>query len=118
MKSYPATAQVASQQGEYLAKRFNSIARAARSSATPENVVEVQGAEDAPFAYHHFGNLAYIGGEHAAIDLGGGRNISGLAAYWLWKGVYFSTSVSTRTRILLAQDWVRTWVFGRDVSKR
>ena len=80
--------------------------------------MEVTGDADAPFAYHHFGNLAYIGGEHAAIDLGGGRNISGFAAYWLWKGVYFSTSVSTRTRILLAGDWIRTAIFGRDVSKR
>ena len=118
VKSYPATAQVASQQGEYLAHRFNAVARAARAHPTPEDVVEPRAEEDRPFSYHHLGNLAYIGGEHAAIDLGGGRNISGFAAYWLWKSVYFSTSVSTRTRLLLASDWARTAIFGRDVSKR
>ena len=117
-KSYPATAQVASQQGEYLAERFNALAAQVKGAAHAEAVVEVGGGADRPFSYVHLGNLAYIGGEHAAIDLGGGRSISGFAAYWLWKSVYFSTSVSTRTRLLLLSDWMRTAVFGRDVSKR
>ena len=118
VKSYPATAQVASQQGEYLAQRFNALAKRSRGVESREDVVELEGDADRPFRYHHLGNLAYIGGEHAAIDLGGGRNLSGFAAYWLWKSVYFSTSVSTRTRLLLLSDWTRTAVFGRDVSKR
>ena len=63
-KAFPATAQVASQQGEYLAKRLNGLAR------QPD-------ATDAPFNYRHLGQLAYIGGESAAVDLGGGHNISG-----------------------------------------
>ena len=55
---------MASQQGEYLAKRLNGLAR------HPE-------VADAPFNYRHLGQLAYIGGESAAVDLGGGHNISG-----------------------------------------
>lgn len=164
-KAFPATAQVASQQGEYIAKRLNGLARQAADTT------------DAPFNYRHLGQLAYIGGESAAVDLGGGRSISGWGAYWLWKGVrphttyriphttyhiqhtayhiphnthhisyitnhishthtalsdppltvccsarlcqvYFSTSVSTRTRALLLSNWIRTQLFGRDVSKQ
>ena len=64
-KAFPATAQVAAQQGEYLAKRLNGLAR------------HSDGATDAPFNYRHLGQLAYIGGEQAAVDMGGGHNISG-----------------------------------------
>ena len=32
--------------------------------------------------------------------------------------VYFSTSVSARTRALLLSNWIRTTIFGRDVSKQ
>ena len=64
-KAFPATAQVASQQGEYLARRLNGLSR------LPSD------AEDAPFNFRNLGQLAYIGGEKAALDLGGGHNISG-----------------------------------------
>ena len=104
-KAFPATAQVASQQGDYLAVRLNAGGRHSVS-------------DDAPFNYRHMASLAYIGGESAAVELGGGHNISGWAAYWLWKGVYFSTSVSARTRALLLSNWIRTTLFGRDVSKQ
>jgi len=141
VKSYPATAQVASQQGEYLAKRFNAMAKKGfdkpvqRVSVIQPALLAVPSASqtspqfafplpvldpsyDSPFQYKHLASLAYTGNEHAAIDLGDGRSVSGWSAYWLWKSIYFSTSVSMRTRILLASDWARSWIFGRDVSKR
>lgn len=140
-RSYPATAQVASQQGEYLAHRFNAQARAGyaqphlspvetdpsllampststSSSKFCYDIPSVEDRLDRPFRYHHIASLAYVGGERAAIDIGQGRSINGWAAFWLWKSVYLSTSVSMRTRWLLASDWARTWMFGRDVSKR
>ena len=196
-KAFPATAQVASQQGEYLAKRLNGLARHPGVS------------DEAPFNYRHLAQLAYIGGESAAVDLGQGHNISGWGKtaqhstartlqashppcfdsyrrLWLDRSfarsmhlsvrsrrvlaversqrhctahpaldrpplhpppachrilarrhiapsrpisllcrllgcccqVYFSTSVSTRTRALLLSNWIRTTIFGRDVSKQ
>jgi len=70
-----------------------------------------------PFRYRHFANLAYVGGEHAAIDLGGGRYISGVSAFWLWKSIYLSKQVSFRTRCSLAFDWFKSFFFGRDTSE-
>jgi len=143
VRAYPATAQVASQQGKYLAKRFNAYAReqirlgrmrdyAGRdhlhhtaitvptSAVQPRQVhppVAFETQSDKPFRYRHLGSLAYIGGETAGIDLGRGGAYAGATSFWLWKSIYLSTAVSTRTRMNLAYDWFRTWLFGRDTSK-
>jgi NADH dehydrogenase FAD-containing subunit len=133
-RAYPATAQVAAQQGEYIGKRLNAIARhAARLAATQRaagvnpNAIErdvmsistgvdphllLPPSDDRPFRYRHFGNLAYIGKEHAAFDFGEGRYISGVGAFWLWKSVYLSKQVSNRTRVALAFDWFKSSLFG------
>jgi NADH dehydrogenase FAD-containing subunit len=132
---YPATAQVASQQGKWLARRFNMYAKAQIKAGKMSNVggrdhweleqrLVKQGvyhrtvhppiapADDdpndaarKPFRYKHLGSLAYIGGETAAIDLGKGGSYTGSAAFWLWKSAYLSEAVSTRTRLNLAWDW-------------
>jgi NADH dehydrogenase len=129
LKAYPATAQVAAQQGEYMAKRFNAIARKVTELNThrarqPSINLDASASQllldekdNKPFAYHHLGYLAYIGNDKAAIDLGGGRYISGWSAFWLWKSVYLSKQVSMRTRLALAFDWFKAAAFGRDTSQ-
>jgi len=55
-------------------------------------------------------------GNAAVFDLGGGLGFSGgLAAVYLWRSVYFAQSVSFRTRCLLAMDWSKRALFGRDL---
>ncbi|KAG7150774.1 External alternative NADH-ubiquinone oxidoreductase like protein [Verticillium longisporum] len=67
------------------------------------------------FEYHHLGSLAYIGNS-AVFDLGQGWNITGgLWAVYAWRSVYFAQSVSFRTRMLLAMDWAKRGLFGRDL---
>ena len=111
--SLPATAQRAHQQGQYLARKFNKIAKAAPGFAA--NDVKDGDLDDAvykAFEYRHMGSLAYIG--NAAIFDFGGLNFSGgLMAVYLWRSVYFAQSVSFRTRILLAMDWSKRALFGR-----
>jgi NADH dehydrogenase len=70
------------------------------------------------FKYVHRGSLAYIG--NAAIaDFGNGYAFggSGAVAKYLWRGVYWNEQVSIRTRMLLALDWAKELIFGRDVSR-
>ncbi|KAH7376613.1 external NADH-ubiquinone oxidoreductase [Plectosphaerella cucumerina] len=116
LTSLPATAQRAHQQGQYLAHKFNKTART--SDALRLNEVK-DGDIDAlvykAFEYHHLGSLAYIGNS-AVFDLGQGWNVAGgLWAVYAWRSVYFAQSVSLRTRILLAMDWAKRGLFGRDL---
>ncbi|KAM0323543.1 hypothetical protein ACHAQA_008824 [Verticillium albo-atrum] len=116
LTSLPATAQRAHQQGQYLAHKFNKMARTA--DALRRNDVR-DGDIDAlvyrAFEYHHLGSLAYIGNS-AVFDLGQGWNITGgLWAVYAWRSVYFAQSVSFRTRLLLAMDWAKRGLFGRDL---
>ncbi|KAK9728397.1 hypothetical protein K7432_001111 [Basidiobolus ranarum] len=106
LTSLPATAQVASQQGKYLAQKLNS-------SASPLTESDDQYP---PFTYSHLGSLAYIGGS-AVADFGQGHHISGFGAVYLWRSIYWSEQVSTRTRLLLSMDWTKRALFGRDLSK-
>ncbi|KAB8627223.1 hypothetical protein FH972_026056 [Carpinus fangiana] len=116
MTSLPATAQRANQQGVYLARKLNKLAQARHGLDL--NEVEYGDLDDAiykPFEYRHLGSLAYIGNA-AVFDFGGGIGFSGgLLAVYLWRSIYFTQSVSLRTRVLLAMDWGKRALFGRDL---
>ncbi|KAH7105374.1 NADH dehydrogenase [Auriculariales sp. MPI-PUGE-AT-0066] len=135
--SYAPTAQVASQQGAYLAKLFSQMAkreeleknlqvlRAAGEDAG-EDAKKVEGALQrhgtfAPFHYSHQGSLAYIGSDKAISDLpfwgGGNLATGGLMTFWFWRSAYLSTLYSLRNRTLVGADWLATKIFGRDVSR-
>lgn len=116
LTSLPATAQRAHQQGQYLAKKFNRMARLSDSlSANEIRDGDLDAAVYKAFEYHHLGSLAYIGNS-AVFDLGEGWNVAGgLWAVYTWRSVYFAQSVSFRTRSLMAMDWAKRGLFGRDL---
>ncbi|KAK3687232.1 hypothetical protein B0T22DRAFT_122822 [Podospora appendiculata] len=116
LTSLPATAQRAHQQGQYLAHKFNKLARAAPGLKANEIVEgDLDAAVYKAFEYKHLGSLAYIGNS-AVFDWGDGWNVSGgLWAVYAWRSIYFAQSVSLRTRILLAMDWAKRGMFGRDL---
>ncbi|KAK7693832.1 hypothetical protein QCA50_003404 [Cerrena zonata] len=113
----PATAQVASQQGKYLGKKFNKLAKQRDTLAA--NGISGPGEDEAvsrAFRYFHLGSLAYIGNA-AVFDLGRMSFMGGLAAMYAWRSVYWSEQVSSRTRALLMIDWIVRGVWGRDLSR-
>ncbi|KAI9679280.1 MAG: hypothetical protein M1817_005300 [Caeruleum heppii] len=115
LTSLPATGQRAHQQGTYLGRKFNKLARAAPGLRA--NEVDYGDLDDAvyrAFSYRHLGSLAYIGNA-AVFDINGLSFGGGLLAVYLWRSVYFAQSVSLRTRILLAMDWTKRTLFGRDL---
>lgn len=59
--SYPATAQVASQQGKYLGGLFTKLAKQATTLRANELPDLDDEAYYEPFSYRHLGSLAYIG---------------------------------------------------------
>jgi NADH:ubiquinone reductase (non-electrogenic) len=96
-KSLPATAQVAQQQGLFLAKMLNS------------------GNKKKIFKFKNLGMLAYVGGGKALADTPQYKG-SGFAAFFLWRSAYLTKLVSFKNKILVLFDWMKTFVFGRDVS--
>jgi NADH dehydrogenase len=81
---FPATAQVASQKAEWLAKRLN------------KGDIDTQ-----TFKFKNLGVMAYLGNWRAAFQPGSGGNISGFAAWVIWRGAYLTKAVSLRNKILI-----------------
>ncbi|KAF2156870.1 FAD/NAD(P)-binding domain-containing protein [Myriangium duriaei CBS 260.36] len=95
----PATAQVANQKALWLAKRLNK-----------------GDLDTRPFTFRDLGVMAYIG-NWKAIMRSQGQDISGTAAWVVWRGAYLAKSVSWRNRILIAVYWMVNFLFGRDISR-
>ena len=142
--NYAPTAQVASQEGAFLARLFNSLAKTETINAELRNLSEAQAKAPAeerneifmqikalqkslrrvkqigPFEYSHQGSLAYIGSEKAVADiswLSGNFASGGALTYLFWRSAYLSMCFSTRNRVLVIVDWVKAKMFGRDVSR-
>jgi NADH:ubiquinone reductase (non-electrogenic) len=98
----PQLAEIAEQQGRYLAR---AIPRAARS------------AEPAPFVWRSRGMATYLGGATAVFASADGDHAVGARAYWRWRTGVFSDLVSVRNKVLVPLDRLRAKIFGRDLSK-
>ncbi|KAJ9116143.1 hypothetical protein QFC20_000822 [Naganishia adeliensis] len=112
----PATAQVASQQGEYLGKKFTQLSKQHDTLIKNQMMDLDDAAYSKPFKYMHLGSLAYVGNS-AVFDLGGYSFTGGLVAMYAWRSVYWSEQSSVRTKTLLMIDWIKRGIFGRDLSK-
>jgi NADH:ubiquinone reductase (non-electrogenic) len=97
----PATAQVAQQQGSYLAGALSRLRK---------------GQPVEPFRFKAAGMLAYIGGGEALADL---RHVkwSGRGAWLFWRSVYLTKLVSPANKIKVLFDWIKARLFGRDLSR-
>jgi len=140
---YAPTAQVASQEGNFLARLFNNMAKTESTEArihelssrlnlqqgnAADAASEIEALEKQlrrikdvkPFRYSHQGSLAYIGSEKAVADVSwwnGNLATGGSMTYLFWRSAYLSMCFSTRNRVLVLVDWVKSKVFGRDVSR-
>ena len=133
----PQTAQVAGQQGAYVARLLN---RKYNMTTTPpmlphpeannDTITEAElhwwlrlrGLEAASgFKFLNLGLLAYVGGGEALSQVQIGDtpifSYAGSVAFVLWRSVYLVKQVATRNRVLVTFDWVKTFLFGRDVTR-
>jgi NADH:ubiquinone reductase (non-electrogenic) len=140
---YAPTAQVAGQEGTFRARLFNNMAKtealeskiselsssmnlqpgnsAAISAEIETHERQLRRIKDAkPFHYSHQGSLAYIGSEKAVADVtwfNGNVAAAGGLTYLFWRSAYISMCFSTRNRLLVINDWLKSKVFGRDLSR-
>ena len=134
LKAYPATAQVAQQQGTYVAHYLNWMAENEEQGVVARHEIKASSAMEGTdqvetgfpaFKYSHFGSLAYLGSSTAALDFGGGLTMPNggwfgmgrIMTFWLWRSVYLSEVVSLRQRVRLGSDWTCASMFGREVSR-
>ncbi|KAK5938336.1 NADH:ubiquinone oxidoreductase [Knufia obscura] len=142
--NYAPTAQVAAQEGAFLARLFNTMAKTDVIETELQELSEKQATAKAddrnqilneiterqrqlrrtkqvgPFQYSHQGSLAYIGAEKAVADVSwftGNIASGGTMTYLFWKSAYLSMCFSSRNRILVMMDWMKSRIFGRDVSR-
>jgi NADH dehydrogenase FAD-containing subunit len=97
----PATAQVAQQEGKYLAAALQR---------------HRQGRPVEPFRFKAAGMLAYIGGGEALADLPKVK-WSGRGAWLFWRSVYLTKLVSPANKVKVLFDWIKARLFGRDLSR-
>lgn len=127
------TAQVAFQEGQFLAKHFEKLHEVEAlkyriANPAPEDHVDRLSKKLAkleksfePFKYNHQGSLAYIGSERAVADLvwGDWSNVStgGTFTYLFWRSAYIYMCLSVKNQLLVCLDWMKVSMFGRDISK-
>lgn len=128
MRSLPPTAQVAAQEGKYLAKLFSKHSIAPYPGPAPvsegKNVdpgVWVPLPEGHPvFHYNHMGSFAYVGVDEAILDLPSTFPFKALKG-WLvglsWRSFETWGQVSARNRWMVQSDWIRTKLFGRNITE-
>jgi len=142
---YAPTAQVAAQEGAYLARALMQQAKADKVADQLATVkAEVFAASDdarkqelaseinrlekqyekartvRPFHYSHQGSLAYLGSDKAIADLpfmNGNVATGGVMTYLFWRSAYLTMLFSLRNRVLVGTDWMKVKLFGRDVSR-
>jgi NADH:ubiquinone reductase (non-electrogenic) len=118
---YAPTAQVASQQGKYLARVFKGLNKADTEDIKDQTqLIEEMYKNTRPFHYTHNGSLAYIGSEKAIADiplLDSTYSFGGVATHLFWKSAYLSNLFSVRNRYLVISDWTKTMFYGRDIAR-
>jgi len=92
----PATAQVAQGQGHYLASFLN-------------------GKTKEPFHFKYLGVMAYIGHQHSIMDSKWFKG-TGLISWFLWRSVYLTRLELVKNKFQVPFEWLRTFIWGRDVT--
>lgn len=125
------TAQVASQEGVYVGQLLDRLANIQNLN---KQLTVAQGDEETrmverhlrriaelpTFKYSHQGSLAYIGSDKALADVtwyGQNYALSGTITYIFWRSAYLSMCFSLRNKLLVALDWTKVLLFGRDISR-
>ncbi|KAG4300737.1 hypothetical protein PCK1_003166 [Pneumocystis canis] len=141
---YAPTAQVAFQQGQYLANLFDMLSKSRKfekeiqylENLLSDNIdfekkkiikkdidaktKKMQRLSIVPFEFSYRGSLAYIGNNKAIADLSflkGSFPMYGTIAFLFWRSAYASMLFSLRNKILVCLDWIKVFTFGRDVGR-
>ena len=130
---YARSAQVAFQEGTFLAKHFEKVHELEATKFTIQNPTATDNIDRLKkkfsilqdklpvFEYVNQGALAYIGSEKAVADLvwGDWSNVTtgGTLTFLFWRSAYVYMCLSVKNQVLVCLDWAKVSIFGRDCSK-
>lgn len=101
----PPTAQFAVQQAKYVAHNIFT---------THKNTGKKNQKELRPFTYHPLGAMASIGNYRAVADIMG-LQISGIFAWFLWRGFYLAMLPGFITRLRVSLNWLLDYFVPRNI---
>jgi NADH dehydrogenase FAD-containing subunit len=127
-KPLPALAQVASQQGKYLAAMMNKhgLEGVWNSPVVSHKDSHKGRSKDSKeiFKYQHMGSMASVGewkGVYDSTNVKMAENVvapvTGFVAFALWRSAYWTKQVSITNKILILMYWFKSFMFGRDISR-
>lgn len=114
----PATAQVANQEAQYLARSMNKNYSSSIQRFDAESYDKSGG-----FSYHNRGVMTFLGGNKAILQgpsvsrEGAARGLKGFLAYAIWRGAYLTMTLSWRNKFLIPIQWLAVKIFGRSISR-
>lgn len=97
----PMTAQVASRQGDHVAKNISSL---------------IEGSTLVPFEFESKGEMASLGRFQGLANVFG-MSFTGAIAWFMWRTVYLFKFISNFKKIRVAFDWTMNLFFSRDITK-
>lgn len=139
LTSLPATAQVAVQEGKYVAASLTNQTGYLRaphldgkkdeddeifSKKPPKKIEEDDDddddddEEDEQFRYKHLGGFEYVGYENEMTERGSDSRsiIDGPGAIWLWRSIFFSRIFPLHVKIRFLLNSVTSKIFGRNIT--
>jgi NADH:ubiquinone reductase (non-electrogenic) len=82
----------------------------------PPAAAPAAAAAAAAARYFHKGSLLYVGGDKAGADLPLIGPLVGYEAGLLWHSYETFAQISLRNQAMVAINWLRTKLFGRNIS--
>ncbi len=104
---------------DFIDKETTATAESKSTSMTNREKEEKNLEYAKPFQFLNLGVLAYIGASRALAQISVDEKLilgSGPIGFLLWRGIYWTKQVSLRNRILVTIDWIKAFIFGRDIA--
>ena len=80
-------------------------------------IAKVAGSTTKDFTYRELGQMASLGDRHGLAELPGGRMLSGLPAWMLWRGYYLGRLPGWYRKTRVALDWTLDAVFPQGTAR-
>jgi len=104
----PPLAQVAEQQGKFLASHLNNIDYNNEYTYTKDN----------KFSYNHLGSMVSLTTGKGILEIGSNKKykFTGLSSWIAWRSAYLTKLQTSKNKINILSQWIGTYIKGREIG--